>query len=114
VHEASIALSIIEAVEKECTAAGCTRVEAIEVNVGGASGVFPEALSAAFEVVREGTLASEASLVVNYIPLGGSCRGCGQEFDTREQFILQCPLCGGKDFALTRGRELDLVSIEVG
>jgi Zn finger protein HypA/HybF involved in hydrogenase expression len=51
--------------------------------------------------------------MIENIPLGGSCRGCGSRFVAEEQFILSCPHCGSGDFFLDAGRELDITEIEV-
>jgi hydrogenase nickel incorporation protein HypA/HybF len=112
-HEASIAESIIEIAEEHCSKAGCTRVETVRVDIGGASGVHPEALLKAFNIIKADSMASAASLIINRIPLGGTCRGCGRDFDTEEAFILQCPSCEGRELELKRGRELDIMEIQV-
>lgn len=112
-HEASIAQSIVDIAEGRCREAGYSRVQSIEVRIGKAAGVMPDALSLAFEIIKAETLASGATLVISEIPLGGLCRGCGSRFSTGEQFIQGCPLCGSHDFKLDSGRELDITAIEV-
>jgi hydrogenase nickel incorporation protein HypA/HybF len=72
-----------------------------------------EALMGAFDIVKLGTLAEGARLIITRIPLGGLCRSCGRDFDAEEAFILACPHCGGPDFSLERGRELHVTQIEV-
>jgi Zn finger protein HypA/HybF involved in hydrogenase expression len=67
----------------------------------------------AFDIIKLETLAAEAKLMIENIPLGGSCRGCGSRFVAEEQFILSCPHCGSGDFFLDAGRELDITEIEV-
>jgi len=111
-HEASIALSILDIAEAECRKAGLGRVRSVEVRVGSASGVLPSALVLAFDIAKADTLAAGATLVIREIPLGGLCAGCGERFSAGEQFILSCPLCGSGDFRLDCGRELDVASIE--
>jgi hydrogenase nickel incorporation protein HypA/HybF len=112
-HEASIALSIIDIADKECRKAGCSRVTSIEVDIGSASGVLTDALYSAFDIVKHDTPAAGAKLIINEIPLGGTCRDCGRPFTTTEPFILACPNCGGKDFRFETGRELNVKEIEV-
>lgn len=112
-HEASIALSIIDIASKECAKAGCTKVVSIEVNVGSASSIVPESLAMAFDVVKMDTPASSAKLTINEIPLRGHCEDCGGDFEAREKFILSCPLCEGGRFKIKSGRELDITEIEV-
>ena len=43
-HESSIAHSILEIVEEQCSERGCTVVAAIHVMLGRATGVMPESL----------------------------------------------------------------------
>ncbi|GAB4390145.1 MAG: hydrogenase maturation nickel metallochaperone HypA [Thermodesulfovibrionales bacterium] len=112
-HEASIALSILGIAENNCREAGYERVESIRVRVGRASGVLPDALVMAFDIVKAGTVSENASLLVDDVPVGGRCRACGQEFTTEDLYILACPLCGSGDFTVDSGRELDITEIEV-
>lgn len=113
-HEASIALSILDIAEEHCRRAGYSTIQSIEVDIGSASGVLPDALALAFEIARaDTTIARSASLIINRIPIGGHCRGCGKDFTAEEAFILECPNCGSGDFSLTTGRELDIKEIEV-
>jgi hydrogenase nickel incorporation protein HypA/HybF len=112
-HEASIALSIIDIAEEHCRTAGYDSIKSIQVRIGSASGILPDALGMAFEIVRLGTMADSATLNVEEIPLGGNCRGCGVDFTTDEQFILACPECGSNDFFLNSGREMEITELEV-
>jgi hydrogenase nickel incorporation protein HypA/HybF len=111
-HEASIALSILEIAEEQCRRAGCGRVRSIVVNVGAASGVLADALTTAFDIIKLDTIAGDARLQINEIPLGGDCHECSRSFSTDEPFILECPHCNGKDFRMDKGRELDITEIE--
>jgi len=112
-HEASIALSIIEAAALESGRQGYSRIKSISVNIGSASGVLPNALAMAFDIVKLEGPAHDAVLRINEIPLGGSCNTCGKGFETSEQFIFACPNCGAGDFRFTTGREMEIVEIEV-
>ena len=112
-HEASIAMSVIEIAESHCREAGYSKVSSIDLRVGKGSGVLPDALVMAFDIVRLETMAAEAVLNIEVIPLGGKCRACGKTFTTDDQFILACPSCQGSELSLEQGRELDILEIEV-
>ena len=112
-HEASIVLSVLDIAEEHCRKAGYSEIQSIQLRIGSASGILPDALQMAFEIVREGTLAEGAKLLVEEVPLGGTCRGCNKDFTTEEQYILACPQCGSKDFMLDKGREMEITEIEV-
>lgn len=112
-HELSIALNILEIAENTCREGGHGRIEIIRVRIGQASGVMTDALQFCFETARTGTAAEGAVLEIEEVPIGGSCRSCGGEFTADEKFVLQCPLCGGPDFSVTQGNELDIIDMEV-
>lgn len=112
-HEASIALSIIEAAAQEAGRKGYGSIKSVSVNIGSASGVLPHALATAFDIVKLEGPAHEAELHINEIPLGGTCGSCSRRFETGEQFILACPHCGARDFQFTTGREMEIIEIEV-
>jgi len=112
-HEVSLALSLLEIIEKKCREEGCQRVEAVRVRVGKASSVQPEAFSFAFEVVKKDTIAENARFIIDLIPLGGTCSACGNRFETEESYILECPSCGSPSLQITQGYELEIVELEV-
>jgi hydrogenase nickel incorporation protein HypA/HybF len=112
-HEVSIALNVLEIVEKKCRESGCRTIESVRLRVGRASSVAPEALTFALDVVKENTLAKNAKFFIEEIPLGGSCRQCGRRFETEERYILECPLCGSRSFQIEKGYELEVVEMEV-
>lgn len=112
-HEVSIALNLLDIIEKKCREEGYQKVESVRVRVGKASSVQPEAFSFAFEVVKKDTLAQNARFLIDLIPLGGTCSACGNRFETEEVYILECPSCGSSSFQITQGYELEIVEMEV-
>ena len=113
-HEVSIALSLLDIVEKKCREEGYQRVESVRVRVGKASGVLPEAFSFALDVVKMDTLARDARFIIDLVPLGGTCTACGKRFETEEPYIAECPYCASPSFRITQGNELEIVEMEVG
>lgn len=112
-HEVSIALSLLDIIEKKCREEGCQAVDSVRVRVGKASGIQPDAFSFAFEVVKKDTLARNARFTIDLIPLGGACSACGNRFKTEEAYILECPACGSPSLQVTQGYELEIVEMEV-
>jgi hydrogenase nickel incorporation protein HypA/HybF len=113
-HEASVALSILDIVASKCQEQGCTTVDSITVRIGKAAGVMPESLQFAFEAARESTPARNAKLVIETVPVGGKCNDCKKEFESPDtSYIVACPLCGSRSFVIDRGREMDIVEIEM-
>ena len=112
-HEVSIALSLLDIVEKKCRQEGYQRVESVRVRVGKASGILPEAFSFALDVVKNDTLARDARFIIDLVPLGGTCNACGKCFETGEPYIAECPFCASPSFRITQGNELEILEMEV-
>jgi hydrogenase nickel incorporation protein HypA/HybF len=112
-HEASIAISLIETVADLCQKEGYSSIESVRLKVGKAAGILPDALLFAFDVAKAGTPASQAKLIIEYIPLGGFCRECGSQFESEERFIYSCPDCKSSAIKITGGNEMQIVDMEV-
>jgi hydrogenase nickel incorporation protein HypA/HybF len=112
-HEVSIAEGLIEAAVRECMGSGFNHIDHIKVRIGKASGVMPEALLFAFDIVKLETIASNALLMIEEVPVSGHCRDCKADFITEEKFVLSCPYCGSMSYAVTSGRELEITELEV-
>jgi hydrogenase nickel incorporation protein HypA/HybF len=112
VHEVGIIQNAVILAEQRARSVKASRVHCLRLRVGALSGVVPDALEFAFDVVRRGTLAEEAQLEVENVPAAGWCARCQTEFEC-EDYSLECPLCHQFSSELRRGRELELTSIEV-
>lgn len=109
-HEMSIAMALLEQLDRLAKENHATRVSEVEVTCGVMQQVVPEALQWAFEAQSAGTLAAGAELRIEEEPLGARCRGCGLEFTpTIESF--ECPNCGQADAELLAGQDIMLKSV---
>jgi hydrogenase nickel incorporation protein HypA/HybF len=108
-HELAITQSVVDAV---CERAGERRVRSVQVQVGALTAVVPEAMLFCFDLVAEGTVADGARLDIESCPGAARCRGCGADFAVAD-LILLCS-CGSADVQVTAGRELSILSMEVG
>ncbi len=112
-HEASIALGILDVISERCNAEGYNTIESVRLKIGRAAGIMPEALVFTFDAAKHDTPARDAELVIDIIPLGGYCVGCGGNFEVEDAYVLNCPLCGSADFKIERGYEMEIVEMEV-
>ena len=113
-HEASIALSILDIVQTKCQEEGCRSVDSVKVRIGKAAGVLPDSLIFAFDAAKDNTVAKNASLTIETVPVGGTCRDCKKEFTVEDaQYVFSCPHCGSKSFEITSGREMEIVDMEI-
>jgi hydrogenase nickel incorporation protein HypA/HybF len=112
-HEVSIALNLIEIAVDQCIKSGYSRIESINLKIGRASGIMSDALTFAFEAIKGDSIAAAAILNIEEVPVGGHCDSCNSLFTAEEEYVLSCPACGGTEFKITTGRELDIIDMEV-
>ena len=111
-HEASIALSLIDVASEVLRENGAARASALTVRVGAWSSVVPEALMAAFPACAAGTGLECARLSVVTVPGVGECPVHGRvTLDVTRG--LRCPSCGAPTPTLVQGDELELDEIEL-
>jgi hydrogenase nickel incorporation protein HypA/HybF len=111
-HEFGImqsALSIAEDWAGRNHAQGISRVS---LRIGALSGVVPDALQFAFDALKLDTLAREATLEVEFVPLLLHCPDCEHEFTT-DGFTYVCPDCGRPDTEIWHGQELEVARVEL-
>jgi hydrogenase nickel incorporation protein HypA/HybF len=111
-HELSIALSILDLVAEQAAVRG-VRVVAVRLKVGALSGVVPAALEAAYDLARETSATPEARLVIEEVPVVVRCASCDRECRPVSVQLLQCPSCHAPTPEVVRGRELEVVALEV-
>lgn len=78
-HEFSMAEEILDVVKANAEANNAKRVTSIKIRLSEISSITPDALSFSFEAVSKGTIAEDASLVIERSPVVVRCRGCGLE-----------------------------------
>ena len=112
-HEASLVLNILETVAAECRKHGAMEVTRIRLRVGQGSSVVPTALEFAFEAMRRETVAANADLVIEHVPLSGLCDDCGYRFEVGSRMMYQCPACASRKIRIDQGYELQIVDIDI-
>ena len=75
-------------------------------------GFDPEALTLAYPLAAEGTVADGSTVEIHWVQARLRCRACGVESMTDDPIIL-CTACGSDQVDLTAGRELHLASAEL-
>jgi hydrogenase nickel incorporation protein HypA/HybF len=111
-HELGIIQEAVRMALDTAKARGASRVLGLRLRVGTMSGVVPEALQFAFEVVCRGTPAEGAWLQIESVPAACWCSSCAAEFECQD-FLNECPRCHQPSGQLIRGRELDLTAVEM-
>lgn len=115
-HEASIALSLVETacevIQEHAQERGGVQATGITVKIGQWSSVVPEALQAAFPACAQGT--PLAGAVLNIVRVSGLAQ-CPNHGPVTLQLSqgLRCPICGAPTPELLQGDELELDEIEL-
>ena len=111
-HEFSIATSLLSIIDEEAVKFQGAQVKTVTLKVGTLSGIVPEALDFAFQVLSEGTVAEGARLMIERVPLRIECNACGTTSTPTDPFLI-CPHCGSGEVEIREGRELEIESMEI-
>lgn len=112
-HEASLALRLVELATQAALQAGAGRVLSLRVSCGALCAVAPAALRAAFEVAAIGTPVEGAALELLEERLAAHCAFCQQNFPLSENAEWLCPGCGRVGSLLSASRDVELIDMTV-
>ena len=108
-HELSIAEELLDIIYRHAQDAGISRVISVSLRIGEYSGIFPDSLEFAFEVLSEGKMTENAELNIEKVSPKYVCRQCG--FSSGEYSEI-CNKCGLEEMRIEGGSELEIVSFE--
>jgi hydrogenase nickel incorporation protein HypA/HybF len=111
-HELSICQSLLDQVEHLAHEHQAQKVTLITLHLGPLAGVEGDLLVHAFTIARSGTVAAEAELVIETLPVRIRCPACGQEAETAPN-QLTCPMCGEWRTEIVSGNEMLLAHVEM-
>jgi len=111
-HELSIVASLFEILLEKAQENRAVKIVGVKLRVGKLAGIVPEFLESAFESYKQDTIAAEAKLEIEEVPLKLRCRKCAAEIET-EGFVLVCPSCSASDIEILEGMELLLDKIDL-
>ncbi|TLU85934.1 MAG: hydrogenase maturation nickel metallochaperone HypA [Chlorobium sp.] len=111
-HEMSIALSIIEAVEEKAREEGAGKISGVDLVIGKLAGIEPESLKFCFSAAAKGTLAEDAVFMVEEPEGTGECGDCGMRFPVTFYYA-ECPGCRSLRVKIVSGEEFLIQSITI-
>jgi hydrogenase nickel incorporation protein HypA/HybF len=68
-HEVGMMQNILDAAVKRAKDEGAQHIRLVQMRVGEASGVVPDSLEFAFDIAKKGTIAADAKMQVENIPV---------------------------------------------
>jgi len=111
-HETSIAKNLLDIILEKANECKASKITAITVKLGEFSGINQESLKFAFNNITLETIAKDASITIDQLPLLGKCRKCGQKFEI-ESIEFKCPNCGSLELDIISGEEIYVENIEI-
>ena len=108
-HEFSIVTALLEQVDEQARRHKAQAVRGVRVRIGELSGVEPELVKSAFEIVRVGTLCAAADIDIVPVPAVWACAACDRPI---EGGGFCCPECG-QTARLVAGDDLILETIQL-
>ncbi len=92
-HELAICQSLMDQVESIAAERNAQSVTSIVVAMGPLSGVEAQLLKNAYPIASAGTVAENAELVIETLPVRVKCTQCGSESDALPNKLI-CKQCG--------------------
>ncbi len=109
-HELSLCDDLLAQVTTIARQNNAQSVASITVQIGVLSGVEPALLESAFSLIKDGTVAEQAELIMQATAVTVHCRLCGAESEVTANCLL-CKVCDSHETTLLSGSELILASV---
>jgi hydrogenase nickel incorporation protein HypA/HybF len=111
-HEAALALGLIDLVDDEARRHHAKAVRVIQVELGALSCVDPDAFAQAVDIAGRGRSGDGARLELSRPPGTARCMACGADV-TLTRRDAPCPDCASHRLLITSGDQMRLTAIEV-
>jgi hydrogenase nickel incorporation protein HypA/HybF len=112
-HELSIAMSIVEMAQEEAELRGNVQIQAVHLRLGLLSGVAKDALLSSYEMACETTALEGSQLIIEEIPVEIYCAECSAQRPVHSIQYFCCAKCGTPSAEVRRGKELEVVALEI-
>jgi hydrogenase nickel incorporation protein HypA/HybF len=112
VHELSICQALLDQVNSVAADVGSGHIEKIVIAIGLLAGVEPGLLTSAFAVMKIGSRAAQADLIIESVGIEVECQVCGRISAAAANRLI-CAACGGYRTRVIAGEELRLLRVEL-
>lgn len=109
-HELSILMNIVDAVDEQAGKHQAKTVESIALDIGDLCGIDTHALEFIWKTGVKNTVLERATCLIRQIEGWARCVNCQYEFKINEIFD-PCPICNEHYIRIIRGNELKIRSI---
>lgn len=114
-HEMSLTRDVLDAVLEQAAMAQAERVVGVRLTVGEIHDIVDDLFGKCFAFLARGTIAADATVAIDRVPLTVRCKDCGEVFgvDLYARTAPCCPCCGGGSYGIASGEEFAISDIEV-
>jgi hydrogenase nickel incorporation protein HypA/HybF len=102
----------MQIVLSEAEKANARKVLKVSLKIGELAGVVPDSLSFCFELLAKSTIAENATLTIEKVPVSGYCTHCDKVFSIENNHY-RCQYCGNSRIELVSGQELKIDHLEI-
>jgi hydrogenase nickel incorporation protein HypA/HybF len=110
-HEIGIAQDLSVIVLETAKREKLSRVTKVNVSFGQLVQIVPDIFRFAFSETVRGTIAENARVSIEIIPVKMKCIDCGNDFQVIDNRF-ECAVCGSTELRIIQGKELFVKSIE--
>lgn len=114
-HEMSICGPLVDTVVKYAEQNGARKVVRVHLRIGELRDIVDDLMQGCFRYLARDTIASQAELVLEKVPLRAQCQACNLVFPANiwKRETLVCPDCGGTKLRIYSGKEFLIQGIEI-
>jgi hydrogenase nickel incorporation protein HypA/HybF len=116
-HELQVTEQILAVALKHVDGHDVSRIVNIHLRIGQLSDLEEEWIQRYFDYLSKGTLAENAKLKIETVPIVLECEDCGANFEVSKQELgeARCPECDDDEcnWGLVSGREYTVTNMEV-
>ena len=114
-HEMSLTHDVLDTVLTQANLAEATKVVGVHMTVGEVHDIVDDLFAKCFNWLARGTIAEEAKVVIDRVPLTVRCKECDEVYGVSlyRRETPCCPACGGPSYAINTGEEFFIDDIEV-
>lgn len=112
----SLVRPILDYVLQQAESCGALAVRSVHLTIGDAHDVVEELIPDLFRHLARGTVAQNAEVVIERMPITARCNVCNEVFSLNiyRKETWRCPCCGAeRNYHMETGREFSIDSISV-
>ena len=115
-HELPIVKNVLNVTLEYAEKCHATQVNKVVLIIGQLHDLLPEWVEKFFKYASKGTIAENAKILIEHVPIICRCKSCQGNFVMHingDEGDRKCPDCGSDSFSLLSGREFIIDKIEV-